>query len=85
MRFGAGSARDRKKLAVVCAHSDRKIGDLLVLTGATGLERATSGVTGRADDYVPIAANAQKLHEHTGSGPSPTPAPHGSMTRFPVV
>jgi hypothetical protein len=69
----------------VSAYNRRRLFAGTLRDGSDGLEPATSGVTGRADDYVPIAANAQKLHEHTGSGPSPTPAPHGSMTRFPVV
>jgi hypothetical protein len=43
----AGCARDEKKPAVVYAKIGNKRCDLQELTGATGLEPATSGVTGR--------------------------------------
>jgi hypothetical protein len=45
----AGSARDEKKPAVVYAEpGDKKVALCRDFTGATGLEPATSGVTGRS-------------------------------------
>ncbi|MDQ3881121.1 MAG: hypothetical protein M3295_08625, partial [Chloroflexota bacterium] len=47
----AGSTRDEKKPAVDYAKRGNKHADLQDFTGATGLETATSGVTGRFEGH----------------------------------
>ncbi len=52
----AGCARDEKKPAVVCAVAGNKRGRFAgTLAGATGLEPATSGVTGRRSNQLNYA------------------------------
>jgi hypothetical protein len=55
----AGSARDEKKPAVVCTKSDTKRFQFAgISTGATGLEPATSGVTGRSPEQRRTSSSA---------------------------
>ena len=52
---GAGCARDAKKPAVGCAYTGNKRWIFRDFTGATGLEPATSGVTGRRSNQLNYA------------------------------